>query len=114
MQSLHNLKVLTCAQRKKLSTQATSDNGNATDTTAASTDATSDFNYDCNPVHAWSSAPLVETVEDDDSCLDSPSMPDLRIYHPLSDSDSDHCDSAFQPSTHVSLNASQAFAPSLR
>ena len=90
------------------------ENGNTMDTTAASTNATSDLSSNCGPVNASSSAPLVETVEDDDSCLDSPSMPDLRICHPLSDSDSDHCDSAFQPSTHVSLNASQAFAPSLQ
>ena len=82
VQSLHDLKALTCAQRKKLSTQATADNGNPTDTTTTSTDAASDSNNDCNPVNALASTPIVETVQDDDSSLDSPSMPDFRVPQP--------------------------------
>ena len=88
VQSLHNLKVLIHAQRKKLSMCATPCNGNATDATATSTDATSDLNHDCNPMNAPSSIPLVETVMDDNSSLNSPSVPDLRVPHPLSDANS--------------------------
>ena len=90
------------------------ENGNTMDTTAASTNATSDLSSNCDPVNASSSAPLVETVEDDDSSLNLPSMPDLRVHHPSSDSDSDDSDSASQPSAHVPPSASQASAPLLQ
>ena len=68
--------------------------GNATDATAVSTDATSDPSSNHYPVSTPSSIPLVETVADDDSSLEPPSMPNLRVYHPSSDSDSDDSDSA--------------------
>ena len=113
VQSLHDLRVLTHAQQKKLSVQETPENGNATDATAASTNTTSDSSSDHDPVNASSSAaPFVETVKDDDSSLNSSSMPNLRVHHPSSDSDSDNSDSASQPSVHVPPSASQAFAPS--
>ena len=113
VQSLHDLRVLTHAQQKKLSVQETPENGNATDATAASTNTTSDSSSDHDPVNASSSAaPFVETVKDDDSSLNSSSMPNLRVHRPSSDSDSDNSDSASQPSVHVPPSASQAFAPS--
>ena len=56
-----------------------------------------------------SPAPTVETVEEDDSSIDPPSLPDLRVHHPSSDSDSDN-DSSHTPA-HVPQSAFQAFAP---
>ena len=112
--SLHDLRVLTRAQRKKLSASVTSENGNVTDTTAACMDVTTDPGSDHDPVHAPSSAPLVETIEDDDSSMDSPNVPDLRVHHPLSDSNSIDSNSTSHTPTHVSPSASQAFAPSLQ
>ena len=95
-----------------LSASATPENGNAMDTTAASADVTADLGSDHDPAHTPSSAPLVETVECDDSSIDSPSMPDLRVHHPSSDSNSINSDSSSCAPTHVSPSASQAFAPS--
>ena len=112
--SPHDLWVLTCTQRKKLSAQVTPDNGNTADATAASTDVTLDWSSNHDPVNAPSSARLVETVEDDDSSVDSPSMPNLRFHHPSSDSDSDNSETASQTSVHISPSESQAFAPSLQ
>ena len=110
--SLLDLRVLTRAQRKKLSASVTSENGNVTDTTAACTDVTTDPGSDHDPVHAPSSAPLVETIEDEDSSIDSPSMPNLRVHHPSSDSDSVNSNSTSHTPMHASPSASQAFAPS--
>ena len=94
MRSLCDLQVLTHAQWKKLSAQATPKIGNTTDATAASADVILDPSSNHDPVNAPSSTPLVEAVKDDDSSLDSPSMPDLRVHHPSSYSDSDNSDSA--------------------
>ena len=112
MQSLHDLQVLTRAQCKKLSAQVTPENGNATDTTTATADVTLDQGSNHDPVPTPSSAPLAATVEDDDSLIDSPSMPNLRVHHPTSDSDSDDNYSTSRTSVPVSPSASQAFAPS--
>ena len=82
VRSLHDLQVLTHAQREKLSTSVMPENGNDTDATAASVDVTADSGFDHDPKHAPFSAPLVETVEDDDSSIDSPNVPDLRVHYP--------------------------------
>ena len=76
MRSLHDLRVLTRAQRRKLSTPAGSD---------TPTDPESDHATKRNP----SPAPTVEAVEEDDSSIDPPSLPDRSVRHPSSDSDSD-------------------------
>ena len=112
VQSLHDLRVSTRAQRKKLSAQVTPENGNTTDTTAANAVFTLDQGSNDDQVPALSSAPFVESVEDDDSSIGSPSMPDLQVHHPTSDSDSDDNDSTSRTSVPISPNASQAFAPS--
>ena len=57
VRSLHDLRVLTRAQRKKLSAQVTAEIGNTADTTAASTDVTSDPGSAHDPVPALPSAP---------------------------------------------------------
>ena len=88
--------------------------GNTVDTTAASTDITADSRSNHDPACTPSSAPLVETVEDDDSSIDSPSMPNLRVHHPSSDSNSIDSDSSSRTPIHVSPSTSQAFAPSLQ
>ena len=111
MPAFHDIRVLTCAQRKKLSASATSEDDVTTDTTAASTNnaANSESKHDLTFIP--SSAPAVETIEEDDSSIDPPSMPDLRVHHPSSDSDSDK-NSSHTP-VHVPPSASQAF-PRLR
>ena len=110
MQAFHDIQVLTRAQRKKLSVSATSKDDVTADTTAASTNnAThSESKHDLTSIP--SSAPTVETVEEDDSSIDPPSLPDLSVHHPSSDSDSGD-DSSHTP-VHVPRSASQAFAPS--
>ena len=103
---------MTRAQRKKLSAQVTPENGSATDTTATSTDISSDPSSNHDLVNVPSSAPLVQTVKDGNSFLDSPSMPNLRVHHPSSDSDSDNNNSASRTPAHISPSVSQAFDPS--
>ena len=94
MHSLHDLRVLTRAQRRKLST-------------SAGTDTPTDPGSDHDPKRTPSPAP---TVEEDDSSMDPPSLPDLSVHHPSSDSDSD--DDSPHTTAHVPRSASQAFAPS--
>ena len=60
------------------------------------------------------SAPTCGDCQDDDSFPNFPSMPNLRVHHPFSDSDSDNTDSAYQPSLHASPSVSQDFAPFLQ
>ena len=79
VQSLHDLRVLTRAQRKKLSVSVTPKNGDATDATVASVDLTTDSGSNYDSTHVSSSAPTVETIEEDDSSIDPPSMPDLSV-----------------------------------
>ena len=114
VRSLHNLRSITCAQQQKSSTQATPENGNAADKTTTSTTAASDLGPDCDPVNVPTSTLLAETVEDDDSSLDSPTVPNLRVHHPSSDPEFDDTISASQPLVHASPSTSQAFAPSLQ
>ena len=97
MRSLHDLRVLTRAQRRKLSIPA-------------STDIPMDPGSDHDSTHTPSPAPTVETIEEDDSSIDPPSLPDLRVHHSLSDSDS--ADNSSHDLAHVPRSASQAFAPS--
>ena len=94
MRLLHDLRVLTRAQRKKLSTSVTPKNGDTTDITAASTDIATDSGSKHGLTYIPSSPPIVETIEEDDSSVDSPSMPDLGVHHPSSDSDSGESDSS--------------------
>ena len=111
---LHDLRVLTRAQCKKLSVSVTPKNGDTTDATAASTDLTMDSGSNYDSTHVPSSAPIVEIIEENDSSIDPPSMPDLRVHHPSSDSDSDENEPSSCTPVHVSPSASQAFAPSLQ
>ena len=112
--SSHDPQVPSRAQHKKSSMQSALVPSDTADASATSGTTAFALTQNCIPQNVPPVALFAETVKDDNSLLDFPNMPGLRVHHPSTDSNSEDSKSTFCFLTCVSPSALQSFAPLLQ